>query len=169
MFNDGTTEPLSSTTDYLGARAEYDLLFEPALTPRVSFFGGIGTRFWIRNLPDMVTDAGDFVRGYQETWWTIYPYIGMETRRTVDSDVEFYGRGRVGLVAVTFEHLTLHEATLFPGPGVTSQLELGIRGQRLFLAGYFELFTWQQSSESRGLVQPTSLLLTLGLKTGFSF
>ena len=51
-------------------------------------------------------------------------------------------RGRVGLVAVTYEHLTLHQATLFPGPGVTSQLELGIRGDYLFLAGYAEIFTW---------------------------
>jgi hypothetical protein len=169
FFNDGTSAPLTSTTDYLGARAEYDYLFQPDWPPPVNFFAGIGTRFWIRNLPDMTDAFGDFIRGYQETWWTVYPYLGMESRRNPGRDVEFYGRGRVGLMAVTFEHLTLHETTLFPGPGVTSQLELGFRGDYLFLAGYAEIFTWRQSGEARGLVQPSSLLLTVGLKSGVSF
>ncbi len=168
-FDDGTTAPLSSQTDYLGARLEYDYTFDPDWPPPIVFFGGVGTRFWIRNLPDMTTDAGDFVQGYQETWWTIYPYIGVESRRDESKDVEFYGRGRIGLVAITYEHLTLHETTLFPGPGVTSQLELGFRGEYLFLAGYAEVFTWQQSSQARGLVQPSSVLFTVGLKTGLSF
>ena len=132
-------------------------------------FAGVGTRFWIRNLPDAQDSAGDFVRGYQETWWTFYPYVGIETRRTIKNSVEAYGRGRVGLIAVTYEHLTWREATLFPGPGVTAQGELGIRGPRAFLSGYFELMTFAQSGVARGLLQPDSLMLTVGLKAGFSF
>jgi hypothetical protein len=169
QFNDGTTEPLVSQTDLLGVRAEYDFLFQPDWPPPINFFAGIGTRAWIRNLPDFTTDGGDFIRGYQETWWTTYPYIGIESRHDESADVEFYGRGRVGLVAITYEHLTLHEATLFPGPGVTAQVELGFRGENLFLAGYAEVFTWRQSGEARNLVQPSSLLLTVGLRTGLSF
>ncbi|MBI2825154.1 MAG: hypothetical protein HYX69_10750 [Planctomycetia bacterium] len=169
VFDDGTTEPLSSRTDYLGARAEYDFLFSPSWQSPVDYFAGIGTRFWIRNLPDMVTGAGDFVRGYQETWWTIYPYLGLETRRDPRRDIEWYGRGRIGLVAITYERVELNDTTLFPGPGVTGQMELGVRGDHLFLAGFFEAFTFRQSHEARDLVQPSSLLLTVGLKTGFSF
>jgi hypothetical protein len=168
FFNDGSSQPLNSTTDYLGGRAEYDYLFDPEWPTPIVFFGGIGSRFWIRNLPDSVLD-GETIRGYQETWWTIYPYLGMETRHDETRDVEFYGRGRIGLVAVTYEHLTLDETTLFPGPGVTGQMELGFRGEFLFLAGYFEAFTWRQSGESRGFVQPSSLLVTVGLKTGITF
>lgn len=168
-FNDGSTAPLTSTTDYLGFRAEYDYLFQPDWPLLLDFFGGVGTRFWIRNLPDTQDQFGDFVQGYQETWWTLYPYLGMESRHDPSRDVEFYGRGRVGLVAITYEHLTLHQTTPFPGPGVTSQLELGLRGDYLFLAGYAEIFTWRQSGEARGLVQPNSLLLTVGLKTGIAF
>ncbi|HVU88934.1 MAG TPA: hypothetical protein VHD36_16540 [Pirellulales bacterium] len=169
QFNDGTTEPIASQTDILGVRAEYDYLFQPDWPPPINFFIGIGTRAWVRNLPDFTDDFGNFIQGYQETWWTTYPYLGIESRHNESADVEFYGRGRVGLVAVTYEHLTLHEATLFPGPGVTAQLELGLRGDWLFLAGYAEVFTWRQSGEERDLVQPSSVLLTVGLKTGLSF
>jgi hypothetical protein len=169
VFNDGTTEPLSSQNDILGVRAEYDYLFQPDWPPPINFFVGIGTRAWIRNLPDFVTDQNTYVYGYQETWWTTYPYLGIETRHDESRDVAFYGRGRVGLVAITYEHLTLHDATLFPGPGVTAQAELGVRGERLFVAGFLELFTWRESGESRGLIQPSSTLLTVGLKSGLSF
>ncbi len=44
-----------------------------------------------------------------------------------------------------------------------------MRGDWLFLAGYCELFTWRQSDEQRDLVQPSSLLLSVGLKTGITF
>ena len=114
FFNDGTTEPLTSTTDYMGARTEYDYLFDPDWPPPIVFFAGIGSRFWIRNLPDTTLDDGTFIRGYQETWWTIYPYLGVESRHNESRDIEFYGRGRIGLVAFTYEHLTLDETTLFP-------------------------------------------------------
>ncbi|HEX3725583.1 MAG TPA: hypothetical protein VHV08_05045 [Pirellulales bacterium] len=169
QFDDGTVEPLSSMTDYLGLRAEYELMYEPVAWPHLSVFGGIGTRFWIRNLPDIITDMGDFVRGYQETWWTFYPYMGLERRRTLTPDVEFYARGRIGVMAFTYEHLTIDQVTLFPRPGITGQLEAGIRGPRLFLSAYFEAFQWQQSAVVRDWLQPNSRMFVVGLKTGFSF
>ncbi len=52
MFDGGGTEPLTSTTDILGVRGEYDFLIEPEILPRLSFFLGIGTRIWVRDLQD---------------------------------------------------------------------------------------------------------------------
>ena len=101
--NSGNVEPLSSHTNYLGVRGEYDLLFEPELLPSLTFFTGIGTRVWNRDLPDDFTASGTFVAGYQEFWWTVYPYLGMETRRDLHKGIEFYSMECLGLTAITLE------------------------------------------------------------------
>ncbi|MGA2797660.1 MAG: hypothetical protein ABSE63_08790, partial [Thermoguttaceae bacterium] len=98
------TEPLSSATGYLGVFAEYDLHIEPDCCPNLSFFAGVGTRFWIRDLKDGVTDYGNPSWGYQEFWWTFYPYIGLEKKRSLDGNWEFYYAGRIGCTAMTYQY-----------------------------------------------------------------
>ncbi len=170
LFEDGSSEPLSSTTNLLGVRGEYDLLWEPEAWPRVSFFAGIGTRFWIRDLVDGVSSISlSPVTGYQETWWTIYPYLGVEKRRVLREGLEFYGSARIGCTAVTYERVSYFDVTLYPKAGLEGQAELGLRSRRLFVAGFFEALTWEQSSVVRDTLQPASRLFTVGLKTGFSF
>jgi hypothetical protein len=168
-FGNGDVEPLSSHTNYLGVRGEYDLLIEPGAWPLLTFSTGIGTRYWIRDLPDDFTASGNFVEGYQETWWTIYPYLGVETREVPGHDFEFYGSGRIGVTAITLERATLNDVALYPKPGVIGQLEAGIRGEHLFVGAFFEGFSWQQSAVVRGWLQPNSKMYTVGLKTGFYF
>lgn len=163
------SEPLSSRTGYLGVRGEYDLLLEPESWPAVSFVAGIGTRFWVRDLKDGITDFGTPVTGYQETWWTIYPYLGIERRRVLRDGAEFYGAGRIGFTAVTYQHVSLGDVALYPKPGIMGQLEGGLRGRSLFLAAFFEAMTWGESAVVRDTLQPASRLFTVGLKTGFSF
>jgi hypothetical protein len=179
QFDDGVLKDLSKT-DYLGMRGEYELMVEPQRWPSVSLFGGLGSRFWIRNLPDNEIDANHIVLGYQEDWWTFYPYLGMETRRTMSEDYEFYWRGRIGLIAFTYQHISKIDATLYPRQGLTAQLEAGIRGPHLFLSANFEAMQWSQSAmvvehspdgNSPDIVafQPRSQMYLVGLKTGFSF
>ncbi len=160
---------LSSHTDYLGLRGEYELIYDPDVFPSLSLFAGLGTRFWLRNLPDAVTNNGVPIFGYQENWWTIYPYLGAETRRTVQKDTELYGMGRIGVTAITWERATINDVALYPRPGVTGQLEGGLRGQHLFLAAFFEGMNWTQSHPAQGWLQPASTMVTVGLKTGCSF
>lgn len=169
QYDDGSSEPLSSRTDYLGVRGEYDLLFEPKSWPAITFLAGIGTRFWVRDLRDGVTDLDNPVMGYQETWWTIYPYLGVEKRRVLADGGEFYGGGRIGLTAITLEHVSFEDIVLYPKPGILGQLEGGIRGRHLFLAAFFEAMTWGESNVVRDALQPASRMFTAGLKTGFSF
>jgi len=168
-FDDGTSEPLASTTGYLGVRGEYDLLLQPDWWPRASFLVGLGTRLWVRDLRDETLPSGVPVVGYQETWWTIYPYLGIETRCAPGEATGLYGSARIGCTPLTYEHVTLFDVRLHPRTGVTGQLECGWRGRRLHLAGFFEAMTWAQSGAVRGVLQPESRLFTLGLKTGFSF
>jgi hypothetical protein len=159
----------------MGGRFEYDFLFQPDWARRVTFFGGIGTRFWVHSPPDYVDAVLALIRISQVSWVTVYPYIGLETRRDETRRAEWYGRARVGILAGTIEHDMLLSRTFFPGPGVTGQAELGIRGDRLFLAGYFEVFAWPKTPETFGgshitqFIQPPLTLLTVGLKTGVTF
>jgi hypothetical protein len=170
QFSNGDLEPLTSTTNYTGLRGEYDVLYDPVSWPRSTLVFGVGTRFWFRDLPDGKSASGAPVAGYLETWWTSYPYIGIQTRRGLsDSPVEFYASGRVGATAVTFQHVTWNDVVLYPKLGVMGQLETGFRGPRFFVSGYTELMTWGQSNVERQMLQPASTLLTIGLRTGITF
>jgi hypothetical protein len=169
QFGDGTSEPLWSTTGYLGVRGEYDLVFEPDWWPRVDFVLGLGTRFWFRDLRDGTTPSGAPVSGYQETWWTIYPYLGVETRRTPGGGPELYSSARIGCTVVTYEHVTWMDAVLYPKPGLIGQAEIGFRTDRFFCAAFSETMTWRQSAVSRGALQPESFFTTVGVKAGLTF
>lgn len=172
-YSDGSSEPLESHTNYMGVRGEYDLLLDRPIEAPWSFFGGIGTRLWIRDLPDDVTASGTFVTGYQETWWTVYPYLGIEGSRRLSADRaterSMFWSGRLGYTAITYEHGSLQDLRLYPKPSVLGSLECGYRGSHLFLSGCVDWMNWRQSSEMRGWIQPTSSQLTLGLKLGFQF
>jgi hypothetical protein len=167
---DGSIDPLLSTTNYIGLRGEYDLLYDPEWWPAATLFAGVGTRFWLRDLPDSVTVSGKPVSGYLETWWTTYPYLGIQRRREIgSSDIEFFASGRVGATAVTFQHVSWDDVVLYPKIGITGQLETGVRGPRFFVSAFSELLTWGQSAVVRGYLQPASSLVTVGLRTGFTF
>lgn len=166
---DGSTIPMKSHTNYMGVRTEYDLLYDPEWWPAASLFIGIGTRFWFRDLPDDYDQAGNFVWGYQETWWTVYPYIGLERRRTLTDEWEFFASGRIGATAATYQHVTFDDVVLYPKIGITGQVQMGLRGRHLFLSGYFEGMTWSESAVVRDSLQPTSRMITVGLQSGFSF
>jgi hypothetical protein len=176
QFEDGSLDPLSSTTDYLGMRGEFDLLLEPDWLPQVSFLVGIGTRFWFRDINDGISQSDYLVLGYEEAWWTVYPYFGMEKRRVPTSGMEFYWAGRIGLTPLNFERIVCvsdygsnFAVTLHPRTGITGQFEAGLRGQRFYLSAFFEAWTWAESPIVADTLQPKSQMMLAGLKTGLSY
>ena len=92
--------------------------------------------------------------------------MGAETRRSGLRCVEPYGRARVGLLGVTYEMVeeSGYTSSWFRNPGVMGQAEMGICGERMLLAGYFEAFAWPCSAKLA-----STMLLTLGLKAGISY
>jgi hypothetical protein len=76
---------------------------------------------------------------------------------------------RIGCTAVTLEHSTDNTAALYPKPGVTAQLEGGVRGEHLFASAFSEVMYWNQSAVSDGWLQPASTMVTVGLRTGTNF
>ena len=180
QYDDGSYEPYhqSNGTNYLGVRGEYDLLIEPASWSRLRAFVGVGTRFWIRDLHDAVTPSGDPVTGYQEDWWTFYPYVGLETKEPDEPGWNFFGSARFGLTPLTFQHLSfpfpaptrmpIAPIALYPKCGVTGKAELGVRFQRLTVSAYLEGFTWAHRRGARPS-QPESRMLTVGGQLGYTF
>ncbi len=171
QYEDGSLEPyhLSNGTNYLGMRGEYDLLLEPAGWSRIRGVLGVGTRFWVRDLHDAITPTGNAVFGYQETWWTFYPYFGLETRDSTEPGWKFFGSARFGITPLTYQHATYFDTTLYPRCGLTGQAELGIRFEKCSVSAFIEAMTWGESAEVRGSLQPDSQMVTVGGKLGYTF
>jgi len=171
QYDDGTTEAYhqSHGTDYLGCRAEYDLLIEPDIWSRIRLVFGIGTRFWFRDLHDAVTPSGNDVGGYQETWWTFYPYIGLESKESSEPGPKLFGSVRIGATPLTYQHATYFDTTLYPRCGIDVQMELGVRFEQFSVSAYLEEMTWGESAVVRDSLQPASRMLTIGGKLGYSF
>ncbi len=169
----GLGDLADSTTTYLGVRGEYEWLWDMNLRgwPSATVFAGVGTRFWLRDIRDgTVLSSGDFSVGHQETWWTFYPYVGLEKRWPCNVGEEIYVRGRLGCTVFTYQFFGLDEGTpLYPRPDITGQVECGFRHDQLFIAVCFEAMTWNASPTVRNSFQPLSQMFTTGLKLGLSF
>jgi len=178
-FDPGQT--IGGTTNYAGVRGEVEFLLESDWFPRVTFFGGVGARFWMRSLSDVPLQDGTWLTGYQETWWTVYPYIGLETRRDPAAFLEWFAAGRVGLTAFTYEYISLDDLVLHPRPGFTGQIETGVRGPHFLCSVFLEAMSWNQSNKVSTHpdywgypsgwedFQPLSIMFTAGLRAGFSY
>jgi hypothetical protein len=171
MYNNGTEEPYhqANGTDYLGIRGEYELLIEPAAWSRVRLLAGVGTRFWFRDLQDAVTPSGNEVAGYQESWWTFYPYVGLETKESDEPGLKWFGSARFGITPLTHQYATYFDTVVYPRCGVTGRAELGVYFQRLWASAVVEVMTWSESADVEGTFQPASRMLTIGGQLGYTF
>ena len=171
QFDDGSSEPFSQAggTNYLGVRGEYELLIEPTSQDYLRFYVGFGTRFWVRNLKDGILASGNPVMGYQECWWTFYPYIGFETRDPPDPGAHFYASARIGLTPLTYESCANYGLVLYPQCGLTAQAEFGIRFEKILIAASLEAMTWRASGPMRNRYQPDSSMYTAGAKIAYTF
>jgi hypothetical protein len=170
QFPNGDLEPFAATTRYLGARGEYEYLIQPALwEERANLVLGIGSRLWIRDLGSGVGDYGHLISGYQETWWTIYPYLGLEAQRRLDSSLVLYSQARIGATVFTYDRAVICDEPLWPRCGVTSQLEIGLRGKHFFLSGECEVMSFSASPVAQDFYQPSSQMVTVGGRLGFHF
>jgi hypothetical protein len=171
MWDDGTEEPLQSTTGLLGCRAELDFLHHFVNYPSTAIFLGLGTRFWDRNLRDSTTDSGGTVIGYDELWWTLYPRIGLETEQPFLFGSKFFASASGGCTVFTLQDIHRFGVTLFPKIGPQFQAEMGIRGDRTFFSVVVEGMKWFES-DTKGdqqFFQPESFMFTVGARAGYVF
>jgi hypothetical protein len=182
QFDDGTSEPLTTRTRYLGGLVEAEHLIEPTWWPQGAFFVGVGSRFWIRDIRSGFGSLGDFCDETQETWWTLYPYLGLQHAYALQNGLEWYGSARVGVTAATYNFSNAYNLPVYPRLGGMGNLELGLRGARLSVSGTFGIMSWSRSAreqfsttDSNGtfviasVYQPNSTLITVGGKVSYSF
>ena len=168
--DNGALIPLSSNTGYLGVRGDYELVLAPAVWEgRLAVLAGLGTRFWIRDLHDGTDADNNPVWGYQETWWTTYPYLGLETHRSVGENLDLYSESRMGATALTYQFASINQRPLWPRVGLFANAEMGLRGPRFFIAARAEVMSLAQSSVVQDPYQPNSLMVTAGGRLGFMF
>jgi hypothetical protein len=168
QFSSGALETLDSNTGYLGLRGEYELVL-PAFWQGGAFLAGFGSRFWIRDLHDGTTDAGTPVFGYQEDWWTFYPYLGLATCNELGSGLELYTESRVGATVLTYQFASIGDRPLWPTPGVVANVEVGLRGSRFYAAARAEVMRWEDSPIVQDAYQPRSTMFTVGGRFGVMF
>jgi len=169
-YDDTGVENMASNTGYLGLRGEYEMILAPAAWEgRAAFLLGLGSRFWIRDLHDGADYQGNPASGYQETWWTMYPYLGLETHRRLGAELDLYSESRIGMTAMTYEFASINYRPLWPKVGVFANMEIGLRGPRFFIAGRAEVMSWSVSSVIQDSYQPQSLMVTAGGRLGFMF
>ena len=165
-------EQMDSTVRYLGGRAEFEILWDvcPQRWPEFDVFAGIGTRFWTRDVADgVIVNTTEIQDGFQETWVTLYPYVGMEKRWGHCCD-EVFVSGRLGATTFTYDNSDYPSAApLFPEPGLIGKVELGLRHENFFTSVVFEAMSWGKSDEVDGRVQRTSWMTTTGLRMGLVY
>lgn len=183
-FLDGSTRTVlereNGIASHFGGRGEYEYLWNVGMEgcPPVTLFAGIGTRIWNDSFFNRVTVVGDEFDSYSQAWWTIYPYVGVERKRGFPNGSEVFASGRIGATAVTFTRRGLPDRpAYYPAPGITGQLECGLRYKYFFLSANFEAMTWQTSSgehihndpAKQLYVWSTTYMYTTGLKFGLTY
>jgi hypothetical protein len=176
QYPDGASEPSTATTDYIGFRGEFERLFEYSTAPGTRGFCGLGTRFWVRNIRDGTLWSGVKVpgSGYEEDWLAIYPYVGAEGNVAVSTRAEAFFMTRIGVNIFTYESIPSRNLTLYPNPGPMTSVEVGLRAQHFWFSGYLDYMLWGRSgtvwtSPISYSYQPTSSMLTVGIKLAYSF
>ena len=118
---------------------------------------------------DGTTPDGTPVYGYEETWWTFYPYLGAETHLPVPGNWTCTPKSRVGATVLTYDYATIGDRPMWPTPGIVANVEIGLRCTHFFAALRGEMMRWEDSSVVQGAYQPRSTMYTVGGRLGFMF
>lgn len=163
---------LDTTSRQVGVRTEFELLWDwNTGCSTIQFFSGLGARFWVRDIQDEQLASGGWLSGYQDNWFTLYPYIGMERKWEIDPCMDAFFSCRIGATAYTRESIPEFDGlVLNPQACMTGQVEFGLRyEEHLFFSVYFDAMTWARSPWVDGNYQPKTQMYTTGLKLGLSF
>jgi len=178
-LDSGITTPLDTCTNYLGCAAEYEYVVQPRWWSAGNFLLGLGSRLWVRDIQFGVDADGYGIPGYQETWWTFYPYVGIETKQPVGR-FELYTSGRIGVTPFGYNQASNNDLPVYPRTGLMAEVEIGLRNDRLSAAMHFEALTWSASGEVTEYYdpnlqqwvassQPNSRMFTIGGQVSYTF
>jgi hypothetical protein len=181
---DGQTQvgvPVTSTVDYFGFKFDGDLSIKYKVTQRFSLepFGGLGLRWWIRDIKDGTTSTGAVASGYTEAWTTLYGRLGV--RGGIDVSTQMMMFLETGVMLPFFNENTAYlsdaglgpDVTIHPGRQASFFAEAGLKISRVKASLFYDSMKFSRSanvvSGANIYWQPQSTADIYGVKVGVVF
>jgi len=181
---DGQTqagEPVKSTVGYLGFTFDGDLSMKFKVTQSFFLepFGGLGLRWWIRDIKNGTTSSGTVASGYTEGWITLYGRFGARGGVDVTRQTLLFFEAGVKLPFYNANTAYLSDAglgpdvTLHPGLQASFFAEAGARISRVRASLFYDGLRFSRSTDvvSGAYIywQPQSSMDIYGVKVGVVF
>jgi hypothetical protein len=181
---DGATQggiPVRTKVMYIGANIQCDVgrKFSVGEKSFIEPFGGLGIRFWSRDLHDSTTSSGTFASGYTEEWTTSYTRFGIRGEVPISEKSRLFAEGGVKLPFYNENRVYFNNGndnpdfTLYPGLQPSWFSEVGITMHRFKASVFYDSLRFSRSPDvntSIGSVyQPNSSADLLGVKLGAAF
>lgn len=168
--------PVDTRVVYLGTKSEVDLGYRLlAGAVRLEPFGGIGYRWWVRDLHDTTTADGTQVSGYSELWQVGYGRLGARARSSLGSAVLVAEGGAKYpfYVGNTVDFVGSGETTFHPKGRWSGFAETGITYRHFNMVVLYEGFRFARSDvkavQGANYLQPDSSSDIFGVRLGWSF
>jgi hypothetical protein len=181
---DGQTQtgvPVTSTVGYFGFTLDGDLGMKFKVTQSFSLepFGGLGLRWWLRDINDGTTATGAVANGYTEGWTTFYGRLGVRGGIDVSKRTMIFFEAGVKLPFYNENTAYLSDAglgpdvTLHPGKQASFFAEAGTQISRVRASLFYDSLRFSKSagvaSGSFIYWQPKSTMDIYGVKVGLVF
>ncbi len=183
---DGHTQPplsesVKSTVGYFGFSFDGDLSMKFNVTQRFFLepFGGLGLRWWIRDIKNGTTSTGTAVAGYTETWTTLYGRFGARGGLDVTRQTLLFFEAGVKVPFYNANTAYLSDAglgpdvTLHPGLQASFFAEAGTKISSVRASLFYDSLRFSRSPDvvSGAFIywQPQSTMDIYGVKVGVVF
>ncbi|OGU05614.1 MAG: hypothetical protein A2075_24295 [Geobacteraceae bacterium GWC2_58_44] len=179
---DGETQapdpvPVRTQVNYFGFRNQFDLGYRVTSgTLGIEPFGGVGHRFWLRDLESSTSSTGRRVSGYTELWQTGYGRLGARGRYLAPAGVSIFAEGGAMhpfYTGNTVDFVGSGTTTFRPRGKWSGFAETGATWRQLKVALFYEGFRWSKSPEKpvgdKRFFQPESSSDLLGMSLGWAF
>jgi hypothetical protein len=181
---DGQTQtgiPVSTDVGYFGMNFKFDIgrRFRPAQGFYLEPFGGLGYRFWFRDIRDSTTSTGTPVSGYTEGWSVWNARLGLRGGKEFSETSRLFVEA--GMKLPLYNENTAYlsnvglgsDVTFNPGKMVSYFAEAGVKINRFKGSLFYDGLRFSKSNTVQSGIylywQPKSMMDIYGLKLGVSF
>lgn len=183
---DGQTQsgvPVVTKTGYFGFKVEGDFgkKFMVGAHSSLEPFGGVGYRWWIRDIRNGTDVLGNPVSGYREVWQSLYLRLGVRADHGFSDQRKIFGAAGVKLPLDNSNTAYLSninsayaDVTLKPRNEASLFAETGVNVRTIKVTAFYESFRFSKSPiENAGafgpVIQPDTKADILGLRVGVVF
>ncbi len=167
--------PAKTDVDYTGIQMEGDLAYHKALAPTFTIkpYGGVGGRFWKRNIKSGHDELGGELQGYEENWTTLYLRAGLAGIIQPQNNMQFFGKFSLRMPFYNQNKIDLFGSDIEVEPGLKMSLsvEAGINYKQLTASVFYDDYNFSESDKvgTLELFQPESEAKIFGAKAGITF